>query len=93
MTDKILFKKGYNPTIDARDALSITHEFLLFCRQWALEKEIPKRLAEAAETDITTRATPLAEWETYVKFTDHAIYELESGTLDHWFKSRNKGQH
>ena len=73
------------------DALAVTREFLLFCRAWALEKEIPKRRAELLDSSDPNRVARLTAWESYVEFTDHAIHELESGTLDHWFNGRAGG--
>ena len=84
-----LYKPNYHPTVPPEDALAVTREFLIFCRQWAEEKEIPKRRAEIDESATPERAARLAAWESYVEFTSYAIAELESGTLDHWFEGRN----
>ena len=84
-----LYKPDYSPAVSPADALAVTREFLIFCRQWAEEKEIPKRRTEFAQRTDPERAARLAAWESYVEFTNHAIAELESGTLDHWFEGRN----
>ena len=91
MSKKNLYKPGYSPELLPSDALAITHEFLLFCRQWAVEKEIPKRRAELRDSNDPERVARLTAWESYIEFTDHAIHELESGTLDHWFERRGRG--
>lgn len=52
--------------------------FVTRCRAWAVD-EIARRRAAGR---------PTAEWESYLKFTDHTLHELEAGTLDHWFDAR-----
>lgn len=52
-----------------------TYTFVQRCRAWAVG-EIAKR---------TREGRPTAEWEVYLRFTDHTLRELEDGTLDGWF--------
>ena len=91
MEPKHLYIEGYTPQVPPEDALAVTREFLLFCRSWATEKEIPKRRAQLHDSSDPERVARLQAWLSYVDFTDHAIQELESGTLDHWFRSRGRG--
>jgi hypothetical protein len=86
-----LYKDGYKPQLSPEDALAATHQFLLFCRHWAVEKEIPKRKQRFEHSGNPEDATRLRDWQVYLDFTEHAISELETGTLDHWFMSFNKG--
>ena len=90
MKNKNLYIPGYSPQLAPEDALAVTREFLLFCRSWATEKEIPKRRDELQDSQDSERVARLQAWLSYVEFTDHAIEELESGTLDHWFKARDR---
>lgn len=91
MPSEKLYKQSYKPNISPEDALAVTHQFLLFCRSWALEKEIPERKECFEHSGNTDDASRLRDWEVYLSFTEHAISELETGTLDHWFKAFNKG--
>ena len=63
------------PPSSPEQAWTAAYEFVARCRQWAVEE-----LARRAEN-----GKPRAEWEAYLKFTDHTLRELEEGTLDHWF--------
>lgn len=69
-----------------RDAVCVVHDFLRRCRQWAAEKEIPKRLERVADGLQTEEAAKLHAWVAYLRFTEHALAELEAGKLDHWFQ-------
>jgi hypothetical protein len=60
---------------DPAQALAAAHGFVSRCRSWALA-EIERR---------KTNGKPLHEWESYLRFTDHTLRELEEGTLDPWF--------
>jgi hypothetical protein len=91
MSTSKLYKPNYIPDISPEDALATTHQFLLFCRSWATEKEIPERTARFTQSGNTDDAARLREWQIFLDFTEHAISELETGTLDHWFESFNKG--
>jgi len=91
MSDTKLFKPNYIPDISPEDALATAHLFLEFCRNWAAEKEIPERTQRFEASGNTDDATRIREWQIYLDFTEHAISELETGTLDHWFESFNKG--
>ncbi len=50
-------------------------DFVTRCRAWAVA-EIARRQANGK---------PTAEWESYLRFTDHTLAELDDGTLDAWF--------
>ncbi len=56
-------------------ALAAAHAFVTRCRAWAVD-ELARR---------TAAGRPTQEWESYLRFTDHTLRELEDGTLDHWF--------
>lgn len=66
-------------------AAQAVHDFLQRCRQWAADVEIPKRLDRVAQGLEAAEAAKLHEWIAYLKFTEHALAELERGELDHWF--------
>jgi hypothetical protein len=51
-------------------------DFVQRCRLWSVA-ELERRAADGR---------PTAEWESYLKFTDHTLQELDNGTLDHWFR-------
>jgi hypothetical protein len=51
------------------------HAFVSRCRAWAV--------AEIARRRVNGK--PVQEWESYLRFTDHTLRELEEGTLDRWF--------
>lgn len=57
------------------------HAFVSRCRQWAVE-ELERRAANGK---------PRHEWESYLRFTDHTLRELEAGTLDAWFRPEGDG--
>jgi hypothetical protein len=64
-----------NATATPAGSLRAAHHFVSQCIRWG-------------EAEITARAAagrPTAEWESYVRFSQHAREELEAGTLDHWF--------
>lgn len=65
------------PPDDPAQALAAAHAFVKRCREWAVA-ELDRRRASGK---------PLHEWESYLRFTDHTLRELEDGTLDGWFTS------
>lgn len=80
-----LYDPDHEPQVAAEDAVVVVHRFLEQVRQWAQEREIPKRLARV-EADLDPgEAAKLHGWITYLRFTEHALGELEDGTLDGWF--------
>lgn len=81
-----LFEPGRRPEVAPEDAVAVSHAFLVRCRAWATEREIPKLLARLAEHPTPADAARLHQWTTWRDFVDHALRELESGTLDGWFE-------
>ena len=71
--------------VDPRDAVHVARAFLLRCRAWGADVEIPKKLVELAAEATPARAASLHAWTSWVAFVDHAVAELERGDLDHWF--------
>jgi hypothetical protein len=57
-------------------AWGAAYDFVTRCRAWAVGEIVLRR--------ETGRA--VAEWESYLAFTDHTLRELEAGTLDAWFE-------
>jgi len=57
------------------ERLAAVHAFTTRCRAYAVA-EIDRRRAAGRPTN---------DWESYLRFTDHTLAELENGTLDHWF--------
>ena len=55
--------------------IAAAHAFTTRCRAYAVA-EIARRRAEGRAAD---------EWESYLRFSDHTLKELEDGSLDHWF--------
>jgi hypothetical protein len=80
-----LYQPENPPPINPRAAAHAVHNFLTRCRAWALEREIPKYRELVEQTNDPAEAAKLHEWITYLRFTEHAIAELERGELDHWF--------
>jgi hypothetical protein len=56
--------------------IAAAHAFVTRCRAWAV-MELARRGADGR---------PTHEWESYLRFTDHTLRELENGTLDRWFQ-------
>jgi hypothetical protein len=79
----------YNPdhVVDVRpeQAVVAVRAFLIRCRKWAIDREIPKRAARVSAGADAMEAAKLHAWVAMVGFVDHAIQELESGKIDHWF--------
>ena len=82
----------YDPTLDRdlppEQAILAVHDFLVRARAWATEREIPKRVARVAEGASHDEAARLHAWVAWRDFLDHALAELEDGTLDRWFDPR-----
>ena len=62
--------------------LHAAHTFTLRCRAWAAE-ELRRRNADSR---------PTTEWESYARFLDHTLRELEAGALDTWFTEGARGR-
>ena len=67
------------------DAKRVVRSFLLRCRAWGADREVPKQLARLAHDPNPADAARLHQWTTWVAFVDHALQELDSGALDDWF--------
>lgn len=80
-----LFDPDHVPDVAPEDAVVVVHRFLRQAKAWADEREIPKRLQKVSDDLEPGDAAKLYAWITYAAFTDHAIHELEDGTLDRWF--------
>jgi len=78
------------PELSREDQVAVVQAFLVRCREWAAEREIPKRVREISEDPRAERAAALHAWLSWRDFIDHALHELESGTLDHWFPVPDK---
>lgn len=63
------------PPASPEAAWAAVRTFVEQCRAWAVD-EIARRKAAGRPTE---------EWETYLRFTDHTLAELDNGTLDRWF--------
>jgi hypothetical protein len=85
MAPERLFQPGHEPDIDPRDAIMVTHRFLVRCRDYARDLEIPKRTERFQADPSPENAAKLHQWATRVAFVEHAMHELEAGTLDGWF--------
>jgi hypothetical protein len=66
-------------TATPEERIAAVHAFTTRCRAYAVA-EIARRGAAGRVTD---------EWESYLRFTDHTLKELEDGTLDHWFVEKS----
>jgi len=73
------------------DAVRVVHDFLERCRAWAIEQEIPKRLRRVEEGQDPAEAAKLHGWITWRRFCEHALREIEDGTLDAWFDGEPAG--
>jgi hypothetical protein len=71
--------------VDPRDAVHVARAFLLRCRAWGADDEIPRRVAELGREPTPAQVARLHAWTSWVAFLDHAVTELEQGDLDHWF--------
>ena len=68
------------------DAVAVAHAFLEQLRAWAVDREIPKLAGRLAEDATVADAVKMQQWTTWRDFVDHALGELEDGTLDGWFR-------
>lgn len=71
--------------MDPRDAVAVVYRFLVRCRAWGAEREVPARIARLQADPTPEQAARLHEWVAWVAFVDHALGELEDGSLDDWF--------
>lgn len=71
--------------LDPRDAILAAHRFLSQCRDYARDREIPALLARCQVEPTPLHAAKLHQWTSWVAFVEHAMRELEAGTLDRWF--------
>lgn len=80
----------YDPSTESSEApeqqVLTVHRFLMRCRAWAEEHELPKYDLAVREATRPDASEKLKAWRTYVRFLDHTLEELEDGTLDHWFR-------
>lgn len=80
------YRPDHRPQVEPEDAATVVHDFLSRCRSWATEREIPKRLARVADGADAAEAARLHAWVVWREFIDHALQEVEDGTLDAWFE-------
>lgn len=80
-----LYDPARQPDVDPADAVAVVHRFLEQVRAWALTREIPRRTATVSADLDPVEAGKLHAWIAYLRFTEHALKELEDGTLDGWF--------
>lgn len=80
-----LFDPQRVPEVSAEDAVLVAHAYTAKLRSWAVELEIPKLQQRLASDPNAADAAKLHQWTTFRDFCDHALGELEAGTLDHWF--------
>lgn len=85
MAERPLWDPERAPAVDPADAVAIAHAFAARCRAWAVEREIPRRADALAASPTQDAAAKLHAWVAWRDFLDHALAELEAGTLDHWF--------
>jgi hypothetical protein len=62
----------------------LVHGFLLRCRAWGTDLEIPKSLGKLTAEPNPADAARLHQWTSWVAFLDHALGELDRGELDGW---------
>jgi hypothetical protein len=86
MADEVLWRPGLTPDVPPDQAVAVVHAFLVRCRGWALTREIPKRTLRVQQDPTPEAVASLHSWVSYLRFTEHAIQEIETGTLDHWFR-------
>lgn len=80
-----LWDPARQPEVAPEDAVVVVHRFLERVRAWAAEREIPARTQRVATELDPAEAAKLHAWIAYLRFTEHALAELEDGTLDRWF--------
>lgn len=80
-----LYEEARAADVAPEDAVVVAHAFLRKLQAWAVDREIPK-LAGRLQNDATVAdAVKLQQWTTWRDFIEHALAELEDGTLDAWF--------
>jgi len=85
-SDSPLFDPERDPSdVPPQDAIIAVHAFLRRARTWATEREIPKRVNRITQGADHAEAAKLHAWVAWRDFIDHALNELEDGTLDRWF--------
>ncbi|MEN0065617.1 MAG: hypothetical protein AAGA48_25980 [Myxococcota bacterium] len=68
------------------DKKRVVRDFLVRCRAWGTDLEIPKLLGRLNEEANPGDAAKLHQWTSWVAFVDHAIHEVDHGELDDWFR-------
>ena len=84
-----LFDPERTAAVAPEDAVAVAHDYTRKLRAWAVGREIPKLQARLAEAPSAEDAAKLHQWTTFRDFCDHALGELESGALDHWFSDNH----
>lgn len=82
-----LYDPDHNPQVSPQDAAVVAHRFLTRCRDWARDREIPRRLEQVGEGLDPVAAGRLHAWVAWMRFCEHALTEIEDGTLDAWFQA------
>ncbi len=80
-----LFEDGATGEVAPEDAVVVAHAFMQKLRAWAVDREIPKLMKRLDGDATVADAVKLQQWTTWRDFVEHAIGELEEGTLDRWF--------
>ena len=57
-----LYDPARDAPIDPRDAVRAARDFLLRCRAWGADREIPRRLASLADDPTPDKAAGLHAW-------------------------------
>jgi len=83
---KPLYDPRTSPLASPEQQVLAVHTFLVQCRAWAEDREIPKHSLSAKDPKHPESAAKLEAWLSYVRFLNHTLVELEEGTLDHWFR-------
>ena len=81
------FDPAHLPAAAPEDRAAIAHDFLSRCRAWAVDVELPKRRQAVLDSDAPEAAAKLHQWLTWLAFVEHALHEIEDGTLDPWFEA------
>lgn len=74
------------PSTPEADLLAV-HAFLQKARAYAQQRELTKRIERFRESPTPENAAKLHQWSTWIAFVEHALREIEEGTLDSWFTS------